>query len=286
MGSKLVKEFIEIYSKNRMDIESFLMNTLKNNAEIHNEATRYKENFKNFPSMELLYITDEIGIQVSPNIYPNKSKKESKGKSRGYLENKLIKKNEQFSISEPYLSADTGSVCVTVMKKETDHHIFMDFNLKELLSQLGLIELHQTFDNFTKLFYTLIGFSLMFFAFLAIGYAIVTFFSHLFSTEFSLDKLFKPIVALTLSLAIFDLAKTILEREVYFKSYSKENEENMILTKFSIAIVIALSIEALMLVFKIALHDYTQMMYALYLIIGIGVIIVSLGLYNFLSKKN
>ena len=58
-----------------------------------------------------------------------------------------------------------------------------------------------------------------------------------------------------------------------------------VLMKFSIAIIIALSIEALMVVFKIALHDYSQMIYALYLIIGIALIIVSLGIYSYLSKK-
>jgi len=57
------------------------------------------------------------------------------------------------------------------------------------------------------------------------------------------------------------------------------------LTKFSIAIIIALSIEALMVVFKIALNDYSQMVHALYLISGIALIIVSLGLYGFLTKK-
>jgi hypothetical protein len=76
-----------------------------------------------------------------------------------------------------------------------------------------------------------------------------------------------------------------LEREVFFKNYSKEDEDSNILTKFSIAIIIALSIEALMVVFKIALNDYTQMIHALYLILGVGIIIVSLALYTYFSKK-
>jgi uncharacterized membrane protein len=78
-----------------------------------------------------------------------------------------------------------------------------------------------------------------------------------------------------------------LKREVFFKNYSKKKyEDTNILTKFLISIIIALSIEALMVVFKIALHDSSKMVNALYLIVGIGVIITSLGLYNYLSKKS
>lgn len=281
-----MKEFINIYKEHQKGIEAFLINTLKNNGSMgEDEIERYKENFNSFPSMELLYVTDRTCKQITPNIYRNKSEENAKGQDRGYLAKKLIEKNEHFSISEPYLSSATGNICITVMKKEKGQHIFIDFRLSELLARLGLIELHQTFDSFTKIFYKLIGFSLMFFAFLSIGYALFSFATHLITDGFTLDTLFKPIIAITLGLAIFDLAKTILEREVYFKSYGKKSEDGMILTKFSIAIIIALSIEALMVVFKIALHDYTQMIHALYLIIGVGIIIVSLGVYNFLSKS-
>ena len=44
-------------------------------------------------------------------------------------------------------------------------------------------------------------------------------------TQAKCFQAFKPIVALILGLAIFDLAKTILEREVFFKNYSKEDED-------------------------------------------------------------
>lgn len=282
-----MKEFIEIYQANKEDIESFIIATLKNNNNelVADKIENYKQNFNHFPSMELLYITDAQCKQISPNIYRNRSEETAKEKDRGYLASKLKNKKDNFSISEPYISSATGNICITVMKKEQENHIFIDFRLSELLSRLGFIELHHTFDNFSKLFYQLIGFSLMFFALLAIGYALFSFAQHLLLDGFTLDTLFKPIVAVTLGLAIFDLAKTILEREVYYKSYSKKSEDSMVLTKFAIAIIIALSIEALMVVFKIAIHDYKDMIYGLYLITGVGIIIVSLGVYTFLSQK-
>jgi uncharacterized membrane protein len=98
--------------------------------------------------------------------------------------------------------------------------------------------------------------------------------------------IFKPIIALTLGIAIFDLAKTILEQEVFFKSYSKNsNVETKMLTKFLITIIIALSIEALIVVFKIAIDNYDHMIHAFYLIAGIAVILISLTVFIYFTKK-
>ncbi len=282
-----MKEFIEVYEENKDNIENFILTTLRNGGSILDETTDdYKKIFQAFPSMELIYITSMQFTQISANIYRNKIEISAKDKDRAYLTTKMIQKDELFSISNPYISSATSDTCITIMIQEDDKYIFIDFKLSALLGRLGLVELHPSFNKLTKFFYTSVGFSLILFAFLSIVYALVSYVSHVFiDNNFTLDSLFKPIVALTLGLAIFDLAKTILEREVFFKNYSKENEDATILTKFSIAIIIALSIEALMVVFKIALHDYTQMIHALYLIIGVGIIIISLALYTYLSKK-
>lgn len=281
-----MKEFIEIYQQHQVEIESFLMNTLKDYEFNYEEGSHsLKENFNSFPSMELVYITDLNYKQITPNIYRKNFDESANHKNRTYLIKKVFQKENQFSISEPYLSGATGNICITVMKKEKGKYVFIDFALDTLLGRLGLIELHPAFNKFTKKFYQFIGFSLIFFAFLAILYAFYSFIIHFIDSGFTLDTFFKPIVSITLGLAIFDLGKTILEREVYFKSYGKHTEDAMVLTKFSIAIIIALSIEALMVVFKITLHDYTQMIQALYLILGVGVIVVSLGIYTYLTKK-
>lgn len=281
-----MKEFIKVYNKNQEDIEKFIITTLKNGGSILSDKSKgYKKLFKAFPSMELLYITDENFMQTSPNVFRNKKDALQAGKDREYMHAKMMQKDEEFSISTPYMSSATGETCITVMKKEDERYIFIDFRLSALLGRLGLVELNPSFNEFTQLFYKAVGFSLMAFAFFAILYAIFGYISSIvIERQFTLDTLFKPIVALTLGLAIFDLAKTILEREVFFKNYSKESEDANVLTKFSIAIIIALSIEALMVVFKIALHDYSQMIHALYLILGIALIIISLGIYSYLTS--
>jgi hypothetical protein len=55
-----MKEFIEVYKENQEDIETFIITTLKNTGSILSEASKnYKKIFQTFPSMELLYITDQ-----------------------------------------------------------------------------------------------------------------------------------------------------------------------------------------------------------------------------------
>ncbi len=282
-----MNKFIEIYQKHKFEIESFLINTLTENDFTYkeNKESQYYIFFKNFPSIELIYITDSNYQQISPNISRKNIDHDAKKHDRSYLNFKLIEKDDSYAISEPYLSSATGDVCITVRKKEASQYIFIDFSVDGLLGRFGLIELHPAFNNFTKYFYSFIGFSLIFFTFLAMVYAFYSFGKSFILEGFIIDTFFKPIISITLGLAIFDLGKTILEREVFFKSYGEKNEDATILTKFSVAIIIALSIEALMVVFKITLHDYTQMIHALYLISGIGIILVSLGIYTFLTKK-
>ncbi len=57
------------------------------------------------------------------------------------------------------------------------------------------------------------------------------------------------------------------------------------ITKFLITIIIALSIEALIVVFKIAINNYDKMINALYLISGISLILVALSIFIYLTKK-
>jgi len=56
------------------------------------------------------------------------------------------------------------------------------------------------------------------------------------------------------------------------------------MVRFLGSIIIALSIEALMLVFKFAITDPDKLIYAIYIIIGVGVLIVSLAVYIKFTK--
>ncbi|MBF6056763.1 MULTISPECIES: hypothetical protein [Thiomicrorhabdus] len=282
-----MKEYIELYELNKGDIEKFLIETIRNNGQyISIDEIRIQQFYHVLPSLELVYITDKSFQQISANIFHNKRKKSVIGKSRDYLVAKVEEKEQNVSISAPYISSATGESCVTVMLFCKDYYYFFDFNLVKLLMRFGLVERHEMFNSVTKFFYLLIGISLMFFSIISIGYAFYDYVMQLLNpADYTLESVFKPIIALTMGLAIFDLAKTLLEREVIFKAYSDKKDDAKLLTKFLTAIIIALSIEALMVVFKVALHDPAQMLYALYLIIGVALIIVSLAFYNKILLK-
>lgn len=285
-----MREFLEIYEQNQDKIEFFLQESLKNIGDLSiYENHEFDEIFNIFPSLELIYLVDKIDkTQVSPNYYRSKTDDKGKDRNRSYLISRLEFKENNIAFSTPYISSATRSNCVTVTIKEGDKIIFLDFQIDVLLERLNLIELNKPFHTATKLFYILAGFSMIALSTFIIFYSLYDFIHFvMFKDGIELEVIFKPIIALTLGIAIFDLAKTILEQEVYFKSYSKNSKvETKMITKFLITIIIALSIEALIVVFKIAINDYDKMINALYLISGISLILIALSIFIHLTKKN
>lgn len=284
-----MKEFFETYIQNQEDIEYFLQESLKNLGNLSNHKKNdFKQLYTIFPSLELVYIVSkDTKIQTSSNFYRYKMDENGKNKDRSHLISKLHFKESNIAFSKPYISSATRNNCVTVTIKEGEDIFFLDFQIDILLQKLNLIELNKPFHSVTKGFYILAGFSMIILSIITILFSLYDFVSYLFSSnELSLEMIFKPIIALTLSIAIFDLAKTILEQEVFFKSYSKNSKvETKILTKFLTTIIIALSIEALIVVFKIAINDYDQMINAFYLIAGIALILISLTIFIYYSSK-
>lgn len=282
-----MQENIEIYQQHHKDIEKFMVETILINGQyLKPSVDELKAFYKILPSLELIYVTDEEYRQTSVNQFRDRVLDSSVGKNRRYLVEKVHETGANISISAPYISSATGESCITLIVKIEDHFVFFDFNLIRLLSRFGFIERHELFNKTTKAFYFTIGASLMFFAMLSIGYAFYDYVVHFLKEDgYSIESVFKPIIALTMGLAIFDLSKTLMEREVFFKAYSDKKDDAKLLSKFLTAIIIALSIEALMVVFKIALSDTSQLLNALYLIIGVALIIVSLSIYHHLVVK-
>lgn len=284
-----MKEYLNIYEQHKEKIESFLQQSLINIGNIKEKReNNFKDMFFLFPSLELIYIINKDSkMQISANFYRNRRDENAKNHTREYLISKLHFTETNIAFSTPYISNATKNGCITVTIKEGDNILFLDFKLETLLERLSLIELNKTFHTLTKSFYSLAGFSMAFLSIFIIFYSLYGFLnSFLLQDNFTLESIFKPVIALTLGIAIFDLAKTVLEQEVFFKSYSSNSRvETKMITKFLITIIIALSIEALMVVFKIALQDYTQMINALYLITGVSLIIIALSIFIYITKK-
>ncbi|AXH10767.1 hypothetical protein CP960_02630 [Malaciobacter halophilus] len=284
-----MREFLEVYEENQEKIDYFIQESLKNIGKLSaHKKLNFTQLFNLFPSLELVYIVDSnTKCQISEDIYKYKADSKGKDKDRSHLISKLELKNNHMAFSKPYISSATRNNCITVSIKEDDEIIFLDFRLDILLEKLNLIELHKPFHSITKAFYLFVGFSMIALATITIIFSLYDFVVYLFKNQdIKLESMFKPIIALTLGMAIFDLAKTILEQEVFFKSYAKNSKiETKMITKFLITIIIALSIEALIVVFKIAINGYDQMINALYLITGVSIILVALAIFIYFAKK-
>ena len=283
-----MKEIIKVYKQNRAAIEKYLLSALHNKGMSNFEESRIQECFQLFSALDLVYKVSAKYRQTTPFYYRRRVDKTSKGIDREYMFSKIQFMENGIYISQAYISSHNGEPSLSVVKRiDSGDYVVLDFSLLKLLEELRLIESNRIFNRMSKAMYSLIGFGLVFFALFLTAYALYTFFFS-FDDPAKIDMhiTFRSIIAMTLGLAIFDLSRTILEQEVFYKSYTIEaGEENRLLIRFLSSIIIALSIESLMVVFKIAMVDYKEMSNAIYLIAGVSSMIIALGLFSFLTRE-
>ncbi|MDH5464900.1 MAG: hypothetical protein OEW60_04675, partial [Thiovulaceae bacterium] len=182
---------------------------------------------------------------------------------------------QKIFFNDPYISTATGKLCVTLVYKTAHGYLFLDFRMRSLLERFDIIVSKSGFNRFNKYAYILIAGGLIFFGlFVSIYgfYSFVMFFLQ--DVPLSLDIVFKPVIALTLGMAVYDLGKTILEHEVLPKTQNTSNGfKSKTLANFLVSIIIALMIEALLVVFKISINDYKDMHYAAVLIIALSLLL-------------
>jgi len=281
-----MKETISIYKKQRVLIENSLT-TLIESIDL-SQYSQMKENslFSLFPALKATYKINE-NFKQSTAMYMEENKDESYiGVDKKHLLDRVQFRDDDIYISNSYINSRSATPYITVTVRYENEYIVFDFELYALLKELSLIDGHEIFSKFTRFMYSVFGFLLAAFSTALVLYALYIASELILGHNTDLlSGLFRSIIALTLGLAIFDLSKTILEHEVFYKSLSRKNNlENRLLARFLTSIIIALSIEALMVVFKISLSDYSQMIHAFYLIAGIGIMIVSLSLFIFIMR--
>ncbi|PHR56356.1 MAG: hypothetical protein COA44_08340 [Arcobacter sp.] len=281
-----MKEVISIYKKQRVFIENSLTSLIES-IDL-SQYSQMKENslFSLFPALKATYKINANYKQCTP-MYTEYERDDSYvGVDKKHLLERVKFRDDGMYISNAYINSRSATPYITITILFENEYIVFDFELYALLKELSLIDGHEIFSKFTRYVYGLFGFILAGFSLALVSYSIYIIGVFLGgNSEDLLSGLFRSIIALTLGLAIFDLSKTILEHEVFYKSLSRKNNlENRLLARFLTSIIIALSIEALMVVFKIALSDYSQMIYAFYLISGIGIMIASLSLFIFIMR--
>jgi hypothetical protein len=255
------------------------------------ELTRKIKNLKNaIPNSEVIYAIDSKGIQITDNI-SNNSKVGGFGKgddrsNRAYFYRTL--KEHRCVLTDPYPSLLTNELVVTAAFPIYDDKdnllmiVCVDISLRDILRIIHPTSVDSTFGTISKYIYTLFSIALFMIAGLlfAKGLVYVWHFSMNF-VDMEINKVFKATILITLSLAIVDLVKAIFEEEVLGRDRNKHDNDDshQTMVRFLGSIIIALSIEALMLVFKFALTDPNKLMFAVYLLAGIGILIATLSIY-------
>jgi len=283
-----MKRVVTLYTEHKNSIQFYLRHTLENFTTTSLEAENLQRFFETEKSAEIIYGISRDFIQITPDYGRLYSNNNRIGKNKIFYFQGLVFDNEPIYITNPYLHAITGMPSVTVIKQEKDHFLVVDFDMLKLLEELRLIEYNSQFDKVNR--WVMGGGSVLLglvavFLILYGGYIFISVALQSFNSEIILHKVFTSVISITIGLAIYDLSKTMIENEVLFKSLDSGNEvQSKILSKFLTSIIIALSIESLMAVFKIVLDDYSKIINAFYLILGVTLLIVGTGFYNYFSR--
>ncbi|OQX59356.1 MAG: hypothetical protein B5M52_03600 [Helicobacteraceae bacterium 4484_230] len=245
---------------------------------------------------EGVYLLDARGVQITPTYLEDGSKKEDDvgmiRSNRAYFYRAI--KEKRCSVTDPYPSLITQELTVTASqpifddKGEIKYVACLDMPLDAVLKISHPTALGSVSGRFFRYVYGAFAVALVMIALLLFVKAMQEFFTYGVNLEkIEIKNVFEATILLTLSLAIFDLVKTLFEEEVL----GRHREENVFdthktMVRFIGSIIIALSIEALMLVFKFAMTEPNMLINAIYIIGGVFMLLIGLAIYIKLTKKS
>ena len=277
--------FCYLFSKNipnrlpSLSVEMIMPRLLKIKADLEN--------------CEGVYLLDTRGVQVTPTYTSDKQIDDDAGRiraDRAYYYRAVREK--RCTITDPYPSLITQELTVTASQPIFDENgdilyvACLDMPLDEVIKISYQNKSDHFFSQMFKYAYGLFAFALIAVSLLLFSHGVKSFFvNEITVSHLIIDDMFKATILITLALAIFDLAKTLIEEEIL----GRHKEQNIsgphkTMVKFLGSIIIALSIEALMLVFKFAITDPEKLMSATYIIGGVAVLILSLAVYIKFTK--
>ena len=296
---------IERYHEYRDTIHDIMESILTGLAEeklIKNKETRVnaiKDLGKRFPFIEMMFVLDKDGVQLGDNITTHRDQPgiySGDGilrRQRPYFSALQEKEGDNIIVTDPYLSTVSRNLCISSMMKWTcgddEGYLVVDADLVTVVEFLMGDSQRKKFQPLFKYVYAVIVaglfcvvITLLYSAFHELYLA----FTAAVGSEEAHLKPFGVIIFLTLALAIFDLGKTTLEEEVLMqKDIFRHSSTRRTITRFVAAILIAVSIEALLLMFKAALGQGDQLIPAVWMMLAAVGLLVGLGLYVYLGAK-
>ncbi len=300
MVIKEIQEYAEIRAKARAYLCYLIsrhaspIGLTKDNIETHinKELLRLKDAI---PSAEVFYAIDANGIQISSNVSKNKKlngeREGSDRADRAYFYKTITE--ERCILTDPYPSLATNNMVVTTSypvydeEKNLLYILCVDITLGNILKMVHPSSVDSSFGKYSKFVYACFSIALALVSLLLFVKGISGFL-HLGTHVDTIDinEMFKATILLTLALAIFDLVKAIFEEEVLGKEKKDgAGEGHQTMIRFLGSIIIALSIEALMLVFKFAITEPEKLISAVYLILGVTALMIGLSVYIHVNKS-
>ena len=295
-----IQEYAQVRTKARAYFCYIMERTLSNlnlEGDIEEQLLKQLNKLKDsVPQAEVLYALDANGIQVVDNVSRNKElggKRKGLDRSdRAYFYKTF--KEHRCVLTDPYPSLESNNMVVTssfpIYDEENNllYIICVDIQLSNLLPMIHPSSVDSVFGKYTKFVYACFSFALLLVSLLLFVKGVGGFLGLGWDVKsIDINEMFKSTILLTLSLAIFDLVKAIFEEEVLGKEKkdgSGDGHQTMI--RFLGSIIIALSIEALMLVFKFAITKPEKLSSAIDLIYGVTVLMVGLSIYIWVNKSN
>ncbi len=291
---------IERYHDNREALQELLGSILHGIAEkdLMLDAKFRERTLKdishNYGFITMFYMLDANGVQLNDNFLLNDGQIETEsgeGKDRSQRPYFLqAKASGDVVVTEPYLSCVDHSLCLSSAIQVMDGdkvmgYMVLDLDLSETIRFLMGDHLRTRFEPVFKVTHAV--FSLGLFA--VVGMLLFSAFSEMtsmFSGNTDYHQPFTAIIYLTLGMAIFDLAKTTLEEEVLtHKDIFRHSTTRRTITRFMASILVAVSIEALLLMFKGAMGQAEYLSHAALIMISAVVLLIGLGVYVYLGAK-
>lgn len=244
---------------------------------------------------EGIYLLDEKGVQVTPTFSKSGQVDEDAGlirAERAYYYRAMREK--RCTITDPYPSLITQELTVTASQPIFDERgqisyvACLDMPLDTVLRIAHPMAAATLFGKFFRYAYAAFSFALAMVALLLFIKGIEQFFIHgLDVHHVDIKEIFEATILLTLSLAIFDLVKTLFEEEVLGRHRRGSTfDPHKTMVRFLGSIIIALSIEALMLVFKFAMTEPEMLINAIYIIGGVAILLIGLAVYIKFTNKS
>ncbi len=298
---KEIQEYAQIRTKARAYLCYIMSRNISQNMEnsttLENVIKKIENLQEALPQSEVIYAIDGNGIQIVDNISKN-PKLRGFGKGEDRSDRAYYYKTRQehrCMLTDPYPSLISNELVVTATFPLYDKEdnllaiICVDITLKNILKMVHPSSIDSNFGTLSKWVYSAFSVALFAVALLLFLKGIADFLH--FGVNFSnidINMIFKSTILLTLSLAIVDLTKAIFEEEVLGRVKKRDSSEDshQTMVRFLGSIIIALSIEALMLVFKFALTDPGKLLYAVYLLGGITALILALSVYLKVNQKS